>query len=314
MIISNYSSIMLRTSSADQASATKVVAPDKTQVSTSLSSSGSQTQPATADPSQGLDKHSPQGAVVSQTSVSASEATTHQSSDKQRQESDALISKNLAQRDREVKTHERIHASIGGVFASAPHFSYQKGPDGQLYAVEGDVRIDTSAVAGDPRATLEKAQVIIRAALSVPEPSIQDKRVAAQARAMATEASAEIAKLEKPLGANTQVDGEQLMTEAVSEKTIDVSSDQKNAEVSNEKLSKEDQADKKEESPEDKKSVAELNAEIGSSSKAAAASLQEFNNRLNDINKALHDINLRLVDTGVFEKLFPEGSIIDKNV
>ena len=152
MIISNYSNIMLRTSSADSTSATKPIAPDKPQahLSSSLSSSESHTQSATADPSQGFDKHSAQGAVVSQSSVSASEATTHQSSDKQRLENDALISRDLAQRDREVKTHERIHASIGGVFASAPHFSYQKGPDGQLYAVEGDVRIDTSAVAGDP--------------------------------------------------------------------------------------------------------------------------------------------------------------------
>uniref|UniRef100_UPI003566A7EA putative metalloprotease CJM1_0395 family protein n=1 Tax=Neptunomonas sp. TaxID=1971898 RepID=UPI003566A7EA len=194
MINSNYSGITLRTSSTDTASAHKAVAPDKTQPhpssslsssntsshSSSLSSSGAETQQIITDP----------------TSVSATQATTHQSSDKQRLENDALISKELAQRDREVKTHERIHASIGGAFASAPQFSYQKGPDGQLYAVEGEVRIDTSAVSGDPRATLEKAQVIIRAALSVPEPSVQDKRVAAQARAMAIDASAEIAKLE----------------------------------------------------------------------------------------------------------------------
>lgn len=313
MIISNYSNIMLRTSSADTASAVKPIAPDKTQthLSSSLSSSGSQIQPATADPAQGLDKHSAQGAQINQTSVSATEATTHQSTDKQRLANDALISKDLAQRDREVKTHERIHASIGGVFASAPHFSYQKGPDGQLYAVEGEVRIDTSAVSGDPRATLEKAQVIIRAALSVPEPSVQDKRVAAQARAMAVDASAEIAKLEKPLEGGVENEAEKVIAETVSGRVAEAPESQQRVEVSIDKASKEDREDK---ASKDKKSVADINAEIASSSQATAASLQAFNNRLNDINKTLHDINLRLVEAGVFEKLFPEGSIIDKNV
>ncbi|WP_372743141.1 putative metalloprotease CJM1_0395 family protein [Neptunomonas sp.] len=307
MINSNYSGIMLRTSSVDTASAHKAVAPDKTQPhpssslsssnTSSLSSSGAETQQIITDP----------------TSVSATEATTHQSSDKQRLENDALISKELAQRDREVKTHERIHASIGGAFASAPQFSYQKGPDGQLYAVEGEVRIDTSAVSGDPRATLEKAQVIIRAALSVPEPSVQDKRVAAQARAMAIDASAEIAKLEKTLEGDAEGD-----LEASTAVAVEAPANGQTTEANVEKLSKQDQTD---EESKDKKSLAEDNedstaessAEIVASSQAAAASLQDFNNRLNDINKTLHDINLRLVETGVFEKLFPEGSIIDKN-
>ena len=307
MIISNYSSIMLRTSSAESASAAKTVTPDKT----STHSSASLSSQATADPAQGLDKHSAQAASISQTSVSATEASTHQSSDKQRQENDALISKDLAQRDREVKNHERIHASIGGSFASAPHFSYQKGPDGQLYAVEGDVRIDTSAVAGDPRATLEKAQVIIRAALSVPEPSVQDKRVAAQARAMATEASAEIAKRENPLEDRFGDGSEKVIAQASSTAPDETSESQHRADINVDKPSKEDQADKE---SKDKKSVADSNAEMLSSSQDTAASLQEFNKRLNDINKTLHDINLRLVEAGVFEKLFPEGSIIDKNV
>nr|WP_232348887.1 putative metalloprotease CJM1_0395 family protein [Neptunomonas qingdaonensis] len=306
---------MLRTSLADTASAAKAIAPDNNQShpastlsssntsshSSSLSSSGAETQQIITDP----------------TSVSATEATTHQSSDKQRLENDAQISKELAQRDREVKTHERIHASIGGAFASAPQFSYQKGPDGQLYAVEGEVRIDTSAVSGDPRATLEKAQVIIRAALSVPEPSVQDKRVAAQARAMAVDASAEIAKLENPLEGD--LEGEKKIDEAAPANIVDQArKSEKESEVSVEKPSKQDQTD--EESKDEKsvasnnaESTAETSAEIAASSQATAASLQDFNNRLNDINKTLHDINLRLVETGVFEKLFPEGSIIDKN-
>lgn len=64
----------------------------------------------------------------------------------------------------------------------------------------------------------------------------------------------------------------------------------------------------------DKKSLYELNAERQEADKATAEALQEFNNRLNDINKTLRKINLRLIDAGVFEKLFPEGSVIDKNI
>lgn len=304
MITNNYSIGIFRTSSAGSDSAAKMSTPDKTQ--TSLSSSSSQTQQATADPLQSVEKLSPHGTTVSLTSVSAAEASTHQSSDKQLLEENEAISRDLAKRDREVRNHERIHASIGGAFASAPHLSYQKGPDGQLYAVEGDVRIDTSSVAGDPRATLEKAQVIIRAALSVPEPSVQDKRIAAQARSMAAEASAEIAKLDQP----DQMSNEKISDVVVSDDT-QTSKKQQSLDVTTNKPPEDDQEDK---DSTDKKTVAELNAEKNSSSQAVAASLQEFNNRLNEINKTLRDINLRLVDAGVFEKLFPEGSLIDKNV
>lgn len=51
-------------------------------------------------------------------------------------------------------------------------------------------------MADDPQATLEKAEVIMRAALSVAEPSTADRQVAADARAMAAEARAEILRIE----------------------------------------------------------------------------------------------------------------------
>jgi hypothetical protein len=293
----------------ESASAAKAITSDQSK--THLSSSGSQTQAAIAEPAKYVDKLSSQGASVSQTSVSASQAATHQSSDKSSQqvEADKAVTQNLAQRDREVKNHERIHASIGGAFASAPNFSYQKGPDGQLYAVGGDVSIDTSAVAGDPRATLEKAQVIIRAALSVPEPSVQDRRVAAQARVMATEAQAEMALLESPNEKVTQTDeldaadkSSRINDDVKNEKEINSSKDSDKAEKESDDKNK------------DRKTLAQINAETTASAQAVTESLQEFNSRLNDINKTLHDINLRLVDAGVFQKLFPEGTIIDKNV
>ena len=103
--------------------------------------------------------------------------------------------RSLKTRDREVRAHEQAHASVGGQYTSSPSFTYQKGSDGVLYAVGGEVSISTSSVAGDPRATLEKAQVIQRAALAPADPSAQDRSVAANAVSMAQKARIDIAKL-----------------------------------------------------------------------------------------------------------------------
>ncbi|MDH5480417.1 MAG: putative metalloprotease CJM1_0395 family protein [Nitrosomonas sp.] len=97
-------------------------------------------------------------------------------------------------RDQEVRAHELAHmAAAGGLAKGGPSFEYQRGPDGQLYAVSGEVQIDTSSVSGDPEATLQKAQQIQRAALAPAQPSSQDRSVAIAAAAMAAEARAEIA-------------------------------------------------------------------------------------------------------------------------
>ncbi len=101
----------------------------------------------------------------------------------------------LKSRDREVRAHELAHASVGGQYASGATFTYEKGSDGVLYAVAGEVAINTSTIQGDPRATLEKAQVIQRAALAPADPSSQDRSIAAAAAAMAQKARVEIIKL-----------------------------------------------------------------------------------------------------------------------
>jgi hypothetical protein len=98
----------------------------------------------------------------------------------------------LANRDREVRAHELAHVSVGGRYAGAASFSYERGPDGRLYATGGEVSIDASAVPNDPQATLEKATVIQRAALAPADPSNTDRRVAAEAAALAAQARIEI--------------------------------------------------------------------------------------------------------------------------
>jgi len=102
--------------------------------------------------------------------------------------------KALQSRDREVRAHEAAHqAAAGNLSTGGASFSYQRGPDGRLYAIGGEVHIDTSAVSGDPKATLRKAETVIRATLAPARPSSQDRQVAARAVQMAAEARTELA-------------------------------------------------------------------------------------------------------------------------
>ena len=98
----------------------------------------------------------------------------------------------LSARDREVRAHEQAHAAVGGQYAGAPTYQYERGPNGVRYAVAGEVSIDTGKEA-TPEETLRKAQIVRRAALAPAEPSPQDRRVAALASNMEAEARAAIA-------------------------------------------------------------------------------------------------------------------------
>ena len=97
----------------------------------------------------------------------------------------------MRERDAEVRRHEQAHQAVGGPHAGAPRYEYERGPDGRLYAVGGSVSIDLTPEA-DPRATLAKMERAVRAALAPEEPSGQDHRVAAEARALLAEARTEI--------------------------------------------------------------------------------------------------------------------------
>lgn len=90
----------------------------------------------------------------------------------------------LKLRDTEVQTHEQAHLAAAGPYARGGiHYDYQTGPDGGRYRVGGHVNIDTGEEK-DPQATIQKAQVIYRAALAPAEPSSQDRAVAREAKNM----------------------------------------------------------------------------------------------------------------------------------
>ncbi len=112
--------------------------------------------------------------AASGTTGSSQETTL--SSEEQNQVAD------LKARDQEVRTHEMAHMMVGGsLVRKGASYQYQTGPDGQRYAVGGEVSIDSSAVSGDPSATIRKMQQVKRAALAPAEPSSQDRAVAAAA-------------------------------------------------------------------------------------------------------------------------------------
>lgn len=85
-------------------------------------------------------------------------------------------------------------AASGGLLINPASYTYQAGPDGNRYAVGGEVTIDTSPVSGNPEATIQKALQIQTAALAPADPSVQDRAVAASALQMAMAARMELAQ------------------------------------------------------------------------------------------------------------------------
>lgn len=103
----------------------------------------------------------------------------------------------LSSRDQEVRAHEQAHAAVGGRYAGAPTYTYERGPDGKRYAIAGEVSIDTGSVPSDPQATIRKMEVVVRAALAPAEPSAQDRQIAAQATVQMAEARVQLAQMQR---------------------------------------------------------------------------------------------------------------------
>jgi len=98
----------------------------------------------------------------------------------------------LQKTDTQVRQHEQAHKTVGGPYAGAISLEYTTGPDGRRYATAGEVPIDASPVRNDPEATIAKMEVVKRAALAPPDPSPQDRAVAAKADAAKTQAQGEL--------------------------------------------------------------------------------------------------------------------------
>jgi len=187
----------------------------------------------------------------------------------------------MVTRDREVRAHEQAHAAVGGQYAGAPTYDYQRGPDGRLYAAGGEVSIDTGAISGDPQATIDKMQVVMQAASAPAEPSGQDRRVQAQAAAILSEAMAELAQVKEQ--------------EKVEEQ----------AKVDEARAAKE--AEEAEKEKESKRSESDSSSE----SRLPESTQPDLVRSLAELTEAQIGFDRQLVDTGAFSKAFPEGILVN---
>ncbi|MEC9260081.1 MAG: putative metalloprotease CJM1_0395 family protein, partial [Pseudomonadota bacterium] len=93
--------------------------------------------------------------------------------ERQQEQAEQRQIESMKERDQEVRTHEQAHATIGGQYAGSPQYDFQRGPDGQRYAIDGEVSIDVSTE-NTPQQTIRKMQQVRAAALAPAEPSPQD--------------------------------------------------------------------------------------------------------------------------------------------
>ena len=109
---------------------------------------------------------------------------------------EALIAQ-LQATDTAVKAHERAHiAAGGGVILSGATYFYQEAPDKRLYAIGGEVSIDTSE-GNTPSETISKMQLVRAAALAPSDPSSTDYQVAATASMLQMQARLEESRLKQ---------------------------------------------------------------------------------------------------------------------
>ncbi|WP_051215971.1 putative metalloprotease CJM1_0395 family protein [Ferrimonas futtsuensis] len=181
----------------------------------------------------------------------------------------------LKARDQEVRTHEQAHARAGGKHAGSPEYEFVRGSDGRMYAQNGEVSIDTSKVDGDPQATIDKMETVIRAANAPMQPSNQDRRVAAQASIIMNQATLELAELEQQADPDSQ---ESNTTEAT-----------RSAAVSGAIQSND-------------------NAETAP---AEAASLSDTSDSQQTNRDAQNRLEQNMLKSGAFQQAFPPGTVID---
>jgi hypothetical protein len=106
----------------------------------------------------------------------------------------------LEARDTAVRAHEAAHMAAGGGLAGGASYTFETGPDGQRYAVGGEVPVSI-APGRTPDETIQNAQTVRAAALAPADPSSQDMAVAAQATQMEAQARQQKAAQQRDAGA-----------------------------------------------------------------------------------------------------------------
>lgn len=132
-------------------------------------------------------------ATVRTSSATAASASHNQGEERLSAREEAQVQK-LKARDAQVRAHEAAHlAAAGSLAVSGASYQMQVGPDGQRYAVGGEVSISLSR-GRTPEETVIRARTIQAAALAPADPSGPDRAIAAEARGMEMQALADIAR------------------------------------------------------------------------------------------------------------------------
>jgi hypothetical protein len=90
----------------------------------------------------------------------------------------ARVLEKFKKADANIRSHEQLHASIGHTTAPIS-YTYQKGPDGKMYAIGGHVKLDTS-LPKDPKAAAFKLDMLQKAASAPIDSSAADNNIASQ--------------------------------------------------------------------------------------------------------------------------------------
>lgn len=162
------------------------------------------------------DKNTSSDNVSSGTESNTSEETdskdTLSKTEKLTPDEEQEVSK-LKARDAEVKAHEQAHiAAATGINASAPTFTYQTGPDGEKYAVGGEVNISFTE-GKDPEENIANAEAMQNAALAPAQPSSQDLAVAKEAAKIIQENKQKLAEQKSEESQKTETDDQSSETE-----------------------------------------------------------------------------------------------------
>lgn len=128
----------------------------------------------------------------------------------------------LQQRDTHVRAHEAAHLAAGGsVVSGGASYTYQKGPDGKMYAIGGEVPIHVTK-GSNPKETLAIARQLRAAALAPSDPSPQDLKVAASAAMLEAKAMQEINEEQLKAMKNGYITNSNVENNDNSKKLIDV--------------------------------------------------------------------------------------------
>lgn len=136
---------------------------------------------------------SPTEVDESENSTEDTEPKKNKANDNELSDDEKQLVYKLQARDTEVRAHEAAHQAAGGGMTGGANYSYQRGPDGKMYAIGGEVSISMPG-GSDPDELIANAQQVIAAALAPANPSGQDMAVASGARALMIEAEREKAK------------------------------------------------------------------------------------------------------------------------